>query len=488
MRGDDGHGCGSPSGPAVRPPGTPQLCWPARRRSVAPPSQAGVVPGTPPAGCQGGGSPVIHPTTVVDMATRGALRRTYTWIASHAPWSAWAWRNTAFATAAIPPALPLLLGAAALVALPGHSFLPLVLVLALRPLLTLLQRSRFRTLLGLDVPPVVHEHGWTTPRGLAERLRSESTWRQYGYHLLVSPLTAAGAAALVLTWAGGAAAACVYAWYWVLPSDGALPSPGWTAQYDAITVLGVLALLAAPWLAAALTRIDATAAAALLGPNRARELERRVEDLAESRAGVLDAADLERRRIERDLHDGAQQRLVSLAMNLGIARATLTDLPPEARAVIDEAHREAKEAIEELGNLVRGLHPAVLEDRGLDAALSGIAARAPLPVELTVDLDRRPGSTVEAVAYFVVSEALANVAKHARATRCSVHVGRVPGGRRGDLLRVVVTDDGVGGADPAGGTGLTGLRKRVGSVDGTILINSPLGGPTTVTVELPCGL
>ncbi|MFD0356058.1 histidine kinase [Streptomyces sp. NPDC127110] len=422
------------------------------------------------------------------MATRGALRRTYTWIASHAPWSAWAWRNTAFATAAIPPALPLLLGTAALVALPGHTVLPLLLVLALRPLLTLLQRSRFRTLLGLDVPPVVREHRWATVRGLAERLRSESTWRQYGYHLLVSPLAAAGAAALVLTWAGGAAAASVYGWYWVLPSDGELPSPGWTAQYDAITVLGVLALLAAPWLAAALTRIDATAAAALLGPNRARELERRVEDLAESRAGVLDAADLERRRIERDLHDGAQQRLVSLAMNLGIARATLTDLPPEARAVIDEAHREAKEAIEELGNLVRGLHPAVLEDRGLDAALSGIAARAPLPVELTVELAERPGPTVEAVAYFVVSEALANVAKHARAKRCSVRIGRVAGGRRGDLLRVVVTDDGVGGADPAGGTGLTGLRKRVGSVDGTILINSPLGGPTTVTVELPCGL
>lgn len=170
-------------------------------------------------------------------------------------------------------------------------------------------------------------------------------------------------------------------------------------------------------------------------------------------------------------------------MNLGIARATLTDLPPEAKAVIDEAHREAKEAIEELNSLVRGLHPAVLEDRGLDAALSGIAARAPLPVELTVELAQRPGPTVEAVAYFVVSEALANVAKHAKASRC-----RVEARRDADLLRITVTDDGVGGADPARGTGLVGLRKRVGSVDGTILINSPLGGPTVVTVELPCGL
>ncbi|MEU3911748.1 sensor histidine kinase [Streptomyces sp. NPDC029721] len=423
------------------------------------------------------------------MATWDALKRSYTWTVGHTPWSAWAWRNTAFSVAAIPPALPVATGLLLLtVAAPGRTALPLLLCLALSPLLTKLQRSRFRVLLGLDVPPVVHTHPWRTVRGLAERLRSEATRRQYAYHLAVSPLAALGAGLLVLTWACGLAGASAYAWVWMLPSDGELPDFGWTRQYDLLTVGGALMLLAAPWMAALLTRLDALAAASLLGPNRARELQRRVEDLAESRAGVLDAADIERRRIERDLHDGAQQRLVSLAMNLGIARATLQDLPPEAKAVIDEAHREAKEAIEELSNLVRGLHPAVLEDRGLDAALSGIAARAPLPVELTVDLAERPGPTVEAVAYFVVSEALANVAKHARARRCSVTVARVPGGSRGDLLRVVVTDDGVGGADPAGGTGLTGLRKRVGSVDGTILINSPQGGPTVVTVELPCGL
>ncbi|MER7508047.1 sensor histidine kinase [Streptomyces lavendulae] len=422
------------------------------------------------------------------MTTRGALRRTYSWIAAHTPWSAWAWRNTAFGAAAIVPTLPLVLGSVLLLAAPGHTPYPLLLAVAGSPLLTGVQRSRFRSLLGLDIPPVVREHPWTTARGIAERLRSESIWRQYGYHLVAAPLVATGAALLVLAWAAAAAAASVYAWAWMLPVEEPFgPPTGWQAQYDTITVLGALLLLAAPWAAAALARLDALAAAALLGPNRARELERRVEDLAESRAGVLDAADLERRRIERDLHDGAQQRLVSLAMNLGIARATLPDLPPEARAVIDEAHREAKEAIEELSNLVRGLHPAVLEDRGLDAALSGIAARAPLPVELTVDIAVRPGPTIEAVAYFVVSETLANVAKHARARRCSVSIGRVTGAR-GDLLRITVTDDGVGGADPAGGSGLVGLRKRVGSVDGTILINSPLGGPTVVTVELPCGL
>ncbi|MER7822714.1 histidine kinase [Streptomyces sp. NPDC096097] len=440
------------------------------------------------------------------MAIRGgAPRRTYTWITAHAPWSAWAWRNTAFTAAAIPAALPVLLGLTAAVMAPGPGMLPPLLILLFGPLLTRLQRSRFRTLLDLDVPEAEREGARFTPLAVARRLRSEATWRQYGYHVLVSPLAAVAGALVVLAWAFGVAAAGVYGWFWILPADSR--TPGWTERYDAITVGGILLLLAAPWLAALVARLDSVAAASLLGPNRARELERRVEDLAESRAGVLDAADLERRRIERDLHDGAQQRLVALAMNLGIARATLTDLPAEAKAVIDEAHREAKEAIEELNNLVRGLHPAVLEDRGLDAALSGIAARAPFPVELTVDIGQRPGATVEAVAYFVVSETLANVAKHARADGCRVHVVRAPardgsarggsarGGsardgsaRGGDLLRITVTDDGVGGADPARGTGLVGLRKRVGSVDGTIMIDSPLGGPTVINVELPCGL
>ncbi|MFJ9340458.1 histidine kinase [Streptomyces sp. NPDC101733] len=421
------------------------------------------------------------------MATHGALRRTFTAVVAHAPWSAWARRNTVYAVTAIPPALPLLLSLAVLTATPGHAVLPLLAVLALRPLLTRVQRSRHRTLLGRELAPVVHPHRWITPRGFTERLRHESTWRQYAYHLAVSPLAATAGALLVLTWTAAIASATVYGWSWALPTEGALAAPQLANRSDLLTLLGLLALPLAPWSAAALARLDSAAAGALLGPNRARELERRVEDLAESRAGVLDATDLERRRIERDLHDGAQQRLVSLAMNLGIARATLPDLPPEARAVIDEAHREAKEAIEELGNLVRGLHPAVLEDRGLDAALSGIAARAPLPVELTVDIPVRPDPTVEAVAYFVVSEALANVAKHARARRCSVHLARIPG-PRGHRLRIVVTDDGAGGADPSAGTGLVGLRKRVGSVDGTLLINSPVGGPTVVTVELPCGL
>ncbi|GAA1353954.1 sensor histidine kinase [Streptomyces beijiangensis] len=408
-------------------------------------------------------------------------KRFLTWAVGHAPWSAWAWRNTAFAVAGVPLALPAGFAYLMMVRSAGHIPGALATLLAFSGLLTVLQRSRFWSLLDLDVPRAPLRTPWYTGRGLMQWLRAESTWRQYGYHLVVAPLAALAGALVVCAWTAGVACALIFSWAWALAPDA--QSKGWTIGYVGFTFGGMLLLFATPWLAAAVARLDANAAAALLGPNRAKELEQRVEDLAESRAGVVDAADLERRRIERDLHDGAQQRLVSLAMNLGIARATLTDLPPEARAVIDEAHREAKEAIEELNNLVRGLHPAVLEDRGLDAALSGIAARAPLPVELSVDIAVRPSPTVEAVAYFVVSETLANVAKHARAARVSVQLKRV-----GDLLRVTVTDDGAGGADASRGTGLAGLAKRVGSVDGTIRINSPRGGPTVITVELPCGL
>ena len=168
-------------------------------------------------------------------------------------------------------------------------------------------------------------------------------------------------------------------------------------------------------------------------------------------------------------------------MHLGLARAELTGLPEDAQRVIAEAHDEAKEALAELRHLVRGLHPAILEDRGLDAALSGIAARSPVAVRLDVDVPERVPPTVEAVAYFVVSEALANTAKHASATRAGVTARRA-----GDVLRLTVTDDGVGGADPAKGTGLAGLAQRAGSVDGTLCISSPAGGPTTITAELPC--
>src|SRR5262249_58575128 len=158
----------------------------------------------------------------------------------------------------------------------------------------------------------------------------------------------------------------------------------------------------------------------LLGPPRRADLRARIGELELSRARVVDSAEAERRRIERDLHDGAQQRLVALAMDLGRARARFADDPEAARAIVDQAHAEAKEALVELRNLVRGVHPPVLTDRGLDAALSGLAALSPVPVSVRVDAAPRPPASVEAIAYFVVAEALTNIAKHARATRAAV--------------------------------------------------------------------
>ena len=284
----------------------------------------------------------------------------------------------------------------------------------------------------------------------------------------------------------------VYAYAWTLPAGSLLrrgqssPPPGHLPPVSYIpadaflTVGGIMLLVAAPWLTTAVGALDARAARALLGPSRAEELEHQVERLAQTRAGVVDAADAERRRLERNLHDGTQQRLVSLAMNLGMARAQ-TETVEEAHEAIAEAHEEAKAALAELRNLVRGLHPPVLEDRGLDAALSGVAARMPIPVRLTVNVPRRPPPTIEAVAYFVVSEGLTNITKHAQASQAEVFVQRTNG-----RLHIIVSDDGVGGADPARGTGLTGLANRAASVDGTFEIASPPGGPTLLTVDLPC--
>ncbi|KIZ18404.1 sensor histidine kinase [Streptomyces natalensis] len=346
----------------------------------------------------------------------------------------------------------------------------LVLTVFSTPALTAAQRWRFRRLLGIDIPRPV----WRRQQ------------RSFGYHCLVGALLGGLEVLLLSLLLTGVAAATVYVWLWAVPWQWRVGHPGYSTQAFYVTLAGLAALAAVPALAAALVRLETHLGPALLGPDPSEDLERRVADLTESRAGAVDAADAERRRIERDLHDGAQQRLVSLALNLGLAKATLTQLPPEAREVIDAAHREAKDAIEELNNLVRGLHPAVLDERGLDAALSGLAARAPLPVRLRVDLppelSRLATPAVEAVAYFVVSEALTNVAKHAReATRAEVTVTRL-----GGILRVVIADDGVGGAEPSKGTGLTGLAQRVRSVDGTFRMSSPVGGPTMMSVELPC--
>ncbi|MBO4257464.1 sensor histidine kinase [Streptomyces griseorubiginosus] len=400
-------------------------------------------------------------------------------------------RDTAFLAAGVLPhlaAVPAWLSLDAKpvlksVHLPWVVLAALVSVFLLLPLLALpltaVQRWRYAELLAVDIPRSPPAEGPRLRRAL-RLLVSAETWRRVAYHTLLGPVLAVAEVLVLAVWGAGVVCATVYAWMWAVPDTGVADL--YTVQAAYVTAAGLLLLAAAPWCAGTVTRVESRAARALLGPSRAQRLERRVTDLSVSRADLADAADAERRRIERDLHDGTQQRLVSLAVNLGLARATLKDLPEDARRVIDEAHREAKEAISELNDLVRGLHPAVLDDRGLDAALSGLAARVPLPVRLHVDLDGRPAPAVESVAYFVVSEALANVTKHARAGRVEVTVRRT-----GRVVRVEVTDDGVGGADAAAGTGLTGLAGRVRAVDGTFRIDSPVGGPTTLVAELPCG-
>ncbi|MGW2565707.1 histidine kinase [Streptomyces sp. NPDC001537] len=354
---------------------------------------------------------------------------------------------------------------------------PLVAVVFAGPLLTEAQHARFRVRLGVDIPS---PYGGRRPRQPAWS-RSRAGRRQLLYHLLDGPLLSLAALLVLLTWAAALAATSVYLWIWLVPLDWRLQHLGYSTWAAYLTAAGIGLLHLAAWLSRALTGLDTRLASVLLGPSRAEQLARRVEALTESRAGLVDVVDAERRRIERDLHDGAQQRLVSLAVNLGIAKATFDDLPEDVRRVIDEAHREAKEAIEELSSLVRGLHPAVLEDRGLDAALSGLAARVPVPVRVTVELTSRLSPTIESIAYFVVSEALTNVVKHAQASEAEVTVVRA-----GATLLVVVRDDGAGGARLGGGTGLSGLAKRVASVDGTLSVDSPAGGPTVITVELPC--
>ncbi|MGW4380128.1 sensor histidine kinase [Kitasatospora sp. NPDC004531] len=355
------------------------------------------------------------------------------------------------------------------------------LVLLGAPVLTAVQRARYRALMGVDVPrptPAAPER-WSWAAA-ARRLAASRPWRRIGYHLLLGPLLALLELLVLGVAAAGLAGVLALAWSWALPPGIHRNWMGQLIQLSAFTAAGLLLLGALPWAARAVAGAEMWLAPGLLGPSRAQRLQQRVDQLAVSRSDLIEAVDAERRRIERDLHDGTQQRLVSLAVNLGLAIATRPDLPDDAREVITTAHLEAKEAITELNDLVRGLHPAVLEDRGLDAALSGLAARTPLPVRLRVDLEERMAPDVESVAYFVISEALTNATKHANALRAEVLVRQV-----GEVLRVRVTDDGSGGADAAG-TGLAGLAKRVGSVDGAFHVSSPVGGPTTITAELPC--
>ncbi|MYT85084.1 MULTISPECIES: sensor histidine kinase [unclassified Streptomyces] len=253
----------------------------------------------------------------------------------------------------------------------------------------------------------------------------------------------------------------------------------WGVVTFTVSLVGLFVLWPVlPFIARGLTNADRAMVRGLLSPSD--ELERRIAELESDRGVVVDTAAADLRRIERDLHDGAQARLVALAMDLGLAKEKLTADPEAAARMVDEAHGEVKVALQELRDLARGIHPAVLTDRGLDAALSAIASRCTVPVKVDVDLPASPAQAIEGIAYFTVSELLQNVSKHSRARSASVEVWR-----SGDRLLVQVQDDGVGGARMDGGTGMSGLAERLGAVDGLFVLDSPEGGPTTVTAELP---
>ncbi|WP_045875305.1 sensor domain-containing protein [Pseudofrankia sp. DC12] len=316
------------------------------------------------------------------------------------------------------------------------------------------------------------------------RLRTGGSWLETVYALFVLPLLGWVGGWVVATFWGGAIAFLLFPAYGHRlggPDEVVGVDLGYGGSVAVHVVVGVLALVAAPWLAQGLAALELAIARRMLCPRGSEALARRVADLEASRAGMVTAAAAERRRIERDLHDGAQQRLVSVAMTLGRAQERFTADPDGTRGLLAEAHAETKRALVELRDLARGLHPAVLTDRGLDGALPGLAARCPIPVTLDVAVAPRPSAEVEAVAYFFVAEALTNIARHAAA-----QTARIVARRAGDRLEVEVSDDGAGGASEAGGSGLSGLRDRALAVDGTFSVHSAPGTGTTLRVDLPC--
>jgi signal transduction histidine kinase len=246
---------------------------------------------------------------------------------------------------------------------------------------------------------------------------------------------------------------------------------------------GVVILAAGLWAAPWLRRVDAHFARLFLAPTRAAELRLRVTRLTVTRADTVDAQAVELRRIERDLHDGVQARLVSLSIVIGLADELIDRNPAEAHKLLAEARESSGTALVELRHLVRGIHPPVLAERGLDGAVRALALSLPVPITVDIDLPGRPDTPVESAAYFAVAEALTNMIRHSRAHTGSVSLRHADG-----ALTMVVTDDGTGGADPAAGTGLRGIERRLAAFDGTMALSSPPGGPTVITMELPCAL
>jgi signal transduction histidine kinase len=371
--------------------------------------------------------------------------------------------------------------------------LPLALATGVARRLGAAHRRLAERLLGERVAPPPARPGRGMLGRLRAGLRDGPGWRALAYTLLKAPIATVQLYAVYL-WAGGLAN-LTYPFWWGLfrnhppgvrlsPLPAGTPFPGrvvhiatYPGTFLALAA-GVAMVLAAPWVTRAVVLTDRRLLHRLIGPGT---LAARVRDLERTRALAVDDTAALLRRVERDLHDGAQIRLATLAMHLGMAKEKLADAPDvtAARELVDAAHRDAKDALAELRDLARGIHPPVL-DNGLADALATMAASSAIPVELTSDIPERPTPAIETIAYFCAAELLANAAKHSNATAIRI----LAAGRDGMLL-LSVSDDGTGGADPAGGSGLSGLAQRVRTVDGRLEITSPPGGPTRITAELP---
>jgi signal transduction histidine kinase len=360
-----------------------------------------------------------------------------------------------------------------------------------------LDRRRIEHFSGVDVQPVVLPATDPDASFLARQRAwayAPSLWRLPAYEFICVPIVTALVFAAVAWWS--ATIACfVLITHRFGPSSPQYPFPTsvdvigvhlgpWSlSPIDKVglTVIGLALVLLWPTVLRVVPAVEVTLARWLLGPSPT-ELSREVVRLSKTRAGAVAAADAERRRIERDLHDGFQPQLVNLALNLGLAKSRLADDPDSARELLDRAHDDAKRTIEDLRNLVRGIHPSVLDERGLDAAFSALAAGSSVPLQIDVYLSRRPPREAEVIAYFLVSEAITNINKHAEARTAMITVTEID-----SSLRVLVQDDGQGGARAEPGGGLAGLAARIAGVDGTFSLTSPSGGPTRIEARIPCG-
>ncbi|MFE0422735.1 sensor histidine kinase [Streptomyces sp. NPDC058953] len=354
-----------------------------------------------------------------------------------------------------------------------------------------LERTRARLLLRhhVDAPAPLRPRANGVMPWIGAVLKNGASWRHLLYTLLHFPWAVSAFTATLTMWTLGWSLMAYPLWMWTLTEFG--DEPGLRIYTDgdtqifldtpfeiAATSAGGLALvLVTGWMIRGFAYVDRVMVSGLLGPSRLAE---RVVELESDRGVVVDTAAADLRRIERDLHDGAQARLVALAMDLGLAKEKLLEDPEAAAMMVGEAHGEVKLALQELRDLARGIHPAVLTDRGLDAALSSVASRCTVPVSVDVDLESRPAPAIEGIAYFTVSELLQNVSKHSGARKAGVEVWRSE-----TRLMIQITDDGRGGADVTAGSGLAGLAERLDAVDGILAVDSPVGGPTTVTAELP---